>query len=39
MDAVWVSGPLVAARTDTYMGAGGYRIEALKVEPYNEKIR
>jgi hypothetical protein len=39
MDAVWVSGPLVAARTDTYMGAGGYRIEALKVEPYNEKAR
>ena len=39
MDAVWVSGPLVAARTDTYMGAGGYRIDALKVEPYNEKIR
>jgi hypothetical protein len=39
MDPVWVSGPLVAARTDTYMGAGGYRIEAQKVEPYNEKIR
>jgi uncharacterized protein len=39
MDAVWVSGALVAARTDTYMGAGGYRIEALKVEPYTEKVR
>jgi hypothetical protein len=39
MDAVWVSGPLVAARTDTYMGAGGYRIEALKVEPYDNKTR
>jgi uncharacterized protein len=39
MDAVWVSGALVAARSDTYMGAGGYRIEALKVEPYSEKTR
>jgi uncharacterized protein len=39
MDAVWVSGPLVAARTDTYMGAGGYRIEAVRVEPYNDKTR
>ena len=39
MDTVWVSGPLIAARTDTYMGAGGYRIEALKVEPYSDKTR
>jgi hypothetical protein len=39
MDAVWISGTLAAVRTDTYMGAGGYRIEAVKVEPYREKTR
>jgi uncharacterized protein len=39
MDAVWVTGVLSAVRTDTYMGAGGYRIESVKIEPYREKTR
>ena len=39
MDPVWVSGNLISARTDSYMGAGGYRIEAVVVEPYTEKPR
>jgi uncharacterized protein len=39
MDAVWISGTLTTSRTDSYMGASSYRIEALSVEPYTEKPR
>ena len=28
MDTVWVSGPLASVRTDSYMGASGWRLEA-----------
>jgi uncharacterized protein len=37
MDTVWVSGTLKAARSDTAMGASGYRLDAVVVEPYAEK--
>ncbi|MGF1547712.1 MAG: DUF3299 domain-containing protein [Thiotrichales bacterium] len=36
MDTVWVSGILEAVRADTPMGHSGYRMRALKVEPYAE---
>ena len=36
MDAVWISGTLTTGRTDSYMGAAGYRIEATSVVPYTE---
>jgi uncharacterized protein len=36
MDAVWITGPLSTVRTDSYMGAAGYRIEAQSVQPYTE---
>ena len=36
MDAVWITGTLTAGRTDSYMGAAGYRIEATAVAPYTE---
>ena len=36
MDAVWISGKLTTGRTDSYMGAAGYRIEAVSVAPYTE---
>jgi hypothetical protein len=39
MDAVWVSGPLAIVRTDSYMGAATYRIQAQSVEPYGEPAR
>ncbi len=39
MDTVWVSGTLRLDRADTYLGASGYRIDALKVEPYVQKPR
>jgi hypothetical protein len=39
MDTVWVSGPISTARTDSYMGASGYRIEATEVAPYAERGR
>jgi len=39
MDTVWVSGPIRAVRTDSYMGMSGYRIEAVQVAPYEEKRR
>ena len=39
MDAVWISGVLATAQTDTYMGAASYRIEAVSVVPYSEKAR
>ena len=39
MDAVWVSGPITAVRTDSYMGMSGYRIEAVQVAPYEDRKR
>ena len=39
MDTVWISGVLTTGRTDTYMGASGYRIEATSVAPYTEPVR
>ena len=39
MDAVWVSGTLKAARSDTTMGVSGYRMDALVVEPYSAQAR
>ena len=39
MDTVWVSGTLKTLRSDTYMGASSYRLEAVRVEPYTEKGR
>ncbi len=37
MDPVWISGTLVREKTDSYMGAAGYRMQALLVEPYVER--
>lgn len=37
MDTVWVTGVLTGARTDSYMGMSGYRIEATQVTPYAER--
>ena len=39
MDAVWIHGVLTTERTDSYMGAAGYRIEAQEVLPYQERKR
>jgi hypothetical protein len=39
MDTVWVSGPISTLRTDSYMGASSYRIEAAEVAPYAERGR
>jgi uncharacterized protein len=39
MDTVWISGTLAMVKTDSYMGAASYRIEATLVEPYVEKPR
>ncbi len=36
MDAVWITGRLTTGRTDSYMGAASYRIEAVSVAPYTE---
>jgi uncharacterized protein len=36
MDAVWITGTLVTGKTDSYMGAASYRIEAVSVAPYGE---
>jgi uncharacterized protein len=36
MDAVWITGKLTSGRTDSYMGAASYRIEATSVAPYTE---
>jgi uncharacterized protein len=37
MDTVWVSGTLRTLRSDTYMGAASYRMQATLVEPYVPK--
>ena len=34
MDTVWVSGVLKTTRSDSAMGASGYRLEGAVVEPY-----
>jgi hypothetical protein len=39
MDPVWISGTLVREKTDSYMGAAGYRMQAQRVEPYVETPR
>lgn len=39
MDAVWISGKLVREKTDSYMGAASYRMQAQLVEPYVERPR
>jgi hypothetical protein len=39
MDAVWITGTLATLKTDSYMGASSYRIEATGVEPYAERPR
>lgn len=39
MDAVWITGTLATVRTDSYMGAASYRIEATSVVPYKETAR
>lgn len=37
MDPVWISGTLAQVKTDSYMGAAGYRVEAVVVEPYKQE--
>ncbi len=37
MDPVWISGTLAQLKTDSYMGAASYRVEALAVEPYKQE--
>jgi hypothetical protein len=39
MDTVWISGKLTTGKTDSYMGASSYRIEATQVAPYTEPAR
>jgi hypothetical protein len=34
MDAIWVSGTLEAAYTNSQMGNAGYSMQARKVEPF-----
>lgn len=36
MDPVWVTGTLQTLRSDTFMGATGYRMEASTVEAYTD---
>jgi hypothetical protein len=37
MDTVWVNGTLKTLRSDTFMGASGYRMDATAVQPYVAK--
>ena len=39
MHTVWITGTLTTGRTDSYMGAASYRIEAQSVAPYSEAAR
>lgn len=39
MDPVWISGTLAQLKTDSYMGAASYRIEAQNVEPYKQEAK
>ncbi len=36
MDAVWITGTLTNAQTDSYMGTSSWRVEAVSVAPYAE---
>jgi uncharacterized protein len=36
MDPVWITGTLKTLRSDTFMGATGYRLEAVTVEAYTD---
>lgn len=38
MDAVWVNGTLELVNSKTDMGDSGYRMRAIKVEPYKEPL-
>jgi hypothetical protein len=38
MDPVWVTGTLKTLRSDTFMGATGYRMEAMTVEAYTDAL-
>ena len=37
MDAVWINGVVRREKTDSYMGAAGYRMQAQSIEPYVER--
>jgi len=37
MDTVWINGTLRTLRSDTFMGASSYKLDAVSVEPYVEK--
>ena len=39
MDTVWVSGTLRSTRSDSPMGASGYRLEGALIEPYKAPPR
>jgi hypothetical protein len=39
MDAVWISGTLVREKSDSYMGASSYRMQARAVEPYETRTK
>lgn len=39
MDTVWISGTLQKAQTDSFMGAAGWRMEAVSVTPYTDGPR
>ncbi len=39
MDPVWITGTLATLKTDSYMGAASYRVEATSVERYVERTR
>jgi uncharacterized protein len=39
MDTVWISGTLLKAQTDSFMGAASWRMEAVSVTPYSDGPR
>ena len=39
MDTVWITGRVSTQRTDSFMGAASYRIEATEVSPYVERAK
>jgi uncharacterized protein len=39
MDTVWISGTLLKAQTDSFMGAASWRMEAVSVTPYGDGSR
>ena len=39
MDTVWVSGTLRVNRSDSPMGASGYRLDAVLVEAYKAVLK